>query len=151
MTHPPRAAPRRQALLNSSHAYAEAKDHMGVMGVKFTGLSFDWGQMQKAKDDTVSGLTKGIEGLFKKNKVCVGVEGGGRGAVAWLVGAAGQQAGARWGRAAAGRGRGRPLRRPPGTLNTPSHPRPPTHPRTHPTNQPTAHRRRWSTSRGGAR
>jgi pyruvate/2-oxoglutarate dehydrogenase complex dihydrolipoamide dehydrogenase (E3) component len=39
------------------------------MGVTFTGLSFDWGQMQKAKDDTVSGLTKGIEGLFKKNKV----------------------------------------------------------------------------------
>lgn len=58
-----------QALLNSSHAYAEAKDHMKVMGVTFQGLSFDWGQMQKAKDDTVSGLTKGIEGLFKKNKV----------------------------------------------------------------------------------
>lgn len=58
-----------KALLNSSHAYAEAKDHMKSMGVTFSGLSFDWGTMQKGKDDTVSGLTKGIEGLFKKNKV----------------------------------------------------------------------------------
>ena len=29
----------------------------------------DWGAMQKQKDNAVSGLTKGIEGLFKKNKV----------------------------------------------------------------------------------
>ncbi|GBF90057.1 dihydrolipoyl dehydrogenase, mitochondrial [Raphidocelis subcapitata] len=58
-----------KALLNSSHAYAEAKDHMKAMGVTFTGLSYDWGTMQKGKDETVSGLTKGIEGLFKKNKV----------------------------------------------------------------------------------
>jgi pyruvate/2-oxoglutarate dehydrogenase complex dihydrolipoamide dehydrogenase (E3) component len=42
---------------------------MKSMGVTFSGLSFDWGTMQKGKDDTVSGLTKGIEGLFKKNKV----------------------------------------------------------------------------------
>lgn len=27
--------------------------------------------MQKQKDTAVSGLTKGIEGLFKKNKVCM--------------------------------------------------------------------------------
>jgi len=61
--------PCTQALLNSSHAYEDAKHHMKTMGVTFDGLSFDWGVMQKAKDDTVSGLTKGIEGLFKKNKV----------------------------------------------------------------------------------
>lgn len=30
----------------------------------------DWAGMQKQKDTAVAGLTKGIEGLFKKNKVC---------------------------------------------------------------------------------
>jgi dihydrolipoamide dehydrogenase len=41
---------------------------MKAMGVTFSGVSYDWATMQKAKDDTVAGLTKGIEGLFKKNK-----------------------------------------------------------------------------------
>ena len=75
-----------KALLNASHAFAEARDHMGSVGVKFEGLSYDWAAMQKAKDETVSGLTKGIEGLFKKNKVrrrrarvCVCARGWGRG------------------------------------------------------------------------
>jgi dihydrolipoamide dehydrogenase len=58
-----------QALLNSSHMYYEAQKHFKGFGVNIEGLSFDWGQIQKQKDEAVTGLTKGIEGLFKKNKV----------------------------------------------------------------------------------
>lgn len=61
-----------QALLNSSHMYYEAQKHFKGFGVNVEGLSFDWGVIQKQKDDAVTGLTKGIEGLFKKNKVGLG-------------------------------------------------------------------------------
>jgi dihydrolipoamide dehydrogenase len=49
--------------------YYEAQKHFKGFGVNIEGLSFDWGQIQKQKDEAVTGLTKGIEGLFKKNKV----------------------------------------------------------------------------------
>ncbi|KAG2428511.1 hypothetical protein HXX76_011628 [Chlamydomonas incerta] len=58
-----------KALLNSSHMYAEAKQHFGAYGIQVPGLSYDWAAVQAQKDGVVSGLTKGIEGLFKKNKV----------------------------------------------------------------------------------
>lgn len=58
-----------KALLNSSHMYYEAQKHFKGFGVNVEGLSFDWGVIQKQKDEAVTGLTKGIEGLFKKNKV----------------------------------------------------------------------------------
>ena len=67
-----------QALLNSSHMYYDAAKHFSSYGVSVSGLTYDWGQMQKQKDDAVAGLTKGIEGLFKKNKVCVFWGGGTR-------------------------------------------------------------------------
>jgi hypothetical protein len=55
--------------------YYEAQKHFKGFGVNVEGLSFDWGQIQKQKDEAVTGLTKGIEGLFKKNKVGF-IEGG---------------------------------------------------------------------------
>jgi dihydrolipoamide dehydrogenase len=58
-----------KALLNSSHLFWEATKHFKGFGVNVEGVSFDWGQIQKQKDEAVTGLTKGIEGLFKKNKV----------------------------------------------------------------------------------
>eukprot|EP00879_Flechtneria_rotunda_P009699 GHRR01010148.1.p1 GENE.GHRR01010148.1~~GHRR01010148.1.p1 ORF type:complete len:191 (+),score=42.88 GHRR01010148.1:742-1314(+) len=58
-----------KALLNSSHKYEEAKKHFQQYGVSLGQVSYDWGQMQKQKDEAVTGLTKGIEGLFKKYKV----------------------------------------------------------------------------------
>lgn len=58
-----------QALLNSSHMFYEAEKHFKSYGVSVGSLSYDWAQMQKQKDEAVTGLTKGIEGLFKKNKV----------------------------------------------------------------------------------
>jgi hypothetical protein len=49
--------------------YYEAAKHFQHYGVTVGNLGYDWTQMQKQKNDAVSGLTKGIEGLFKKNKV----------------------------------------------------------------------------------
>lgn len=32
-------------------------------------MNYNWNKIQEKKDGIVTGLTKGIEGLFKKNKV----------------------------------------------------------------------------------
>ncbi|KAG0466693.1 hypothetical protein HPP92_018273 [Vanilla planifolia] len=58
-----------QALLHSSHLYHEAKHTFANHGVKFSQLEIDLPAMMAQKDKAVSGLTRGIEGLFKKNKV----------------------------------------------------------------------------------
>lgn len=58
-----------KALLHSSHLFEEAGHNFAKYGVKVEGLSFDLDAMMKQKKGAVSGLTKGIEGLFKKNKV----------------------------------------------------------------------------------
>lgn len=58
-----------KALLNASHKYHEAAKELHNFGVMASGVTFDWSKMQSAKDTTVKGLTSGIEGLFKKNKV----------------------------------------------------------------------------------
>ena len=57
-----------KALLNSSEKYEEAKLHFGAQGIK-TKVELDLPTMQSYKDKVVLDLTKGIEGLFKKNKV----------------------------------------------------------------------------------
>merc|ERR1711988_409110 len=49
--------------------YHDAEHSFASKGIKVDGLSYDWDQMQASKDKAVSGLTQGIEGLFKKNKV----------------------------------------------------------------------------------
>ncbi len=58
-----------QALLQSSHMYAEAKHSFARHGVLVDNVAVDVAAMQKQKSSAVEGLTKGIEGLFKKNKV----------------------------------------------------------------------------------
>lgn len=58
-----------KALLQSSEAYSEVQHKIADHGVKVTGVSLDLKQMMKRKDDIVAGLTRGVEGLFKKNKV----------------------------------------------------------------------------------
>lgn len=57
-----------KALLQSSEKYEEANSHFAEHGIDGK-VSLNLKQMLKRKDDVVSGLTKGIEGLFKKNKV----------------------------------------------------------------------------------
>lgn len=58
-----------KALLNSSHKYAEAKHEFAKYGVMVDNVNIDVEQMQAQKTKAVTGLTKGIEGLLKKNKV----------------------------------------------------------------------------------
>eukprot|EP00210_Caulerpa_lentillifera_P002202 g2116.t1 len=59
-----------KALLHSSHLYAEANHHFSRHGVMLNGgVSIDVNQMMKQKTEAVTGLTKGIEMLLKKNKV----------------------------------------------------------------------------------
>jgi dihydrolipoamide dehydrogenase len=58
-----------KALLNSSHHYEHAKHEFEKHGISVTGLTMDVSKMMKNKEQAVKGLTGGIEGLFKKNKV----------------------------------------------------------------------------------
>lgn len=58
-----------KALLHASELYAEANGHMAEMGINAKGVSLDLKKMMAFKDEGVDGNTKGIEFLFKKNKV----------------------------------------------------------------------------------
>lgn len=58
-----------KALLDISEKYDQASHHFENLGIKVGKLSLDLKAMMKRKDEVVSGLTKGIEGLFKKNKI----------------------------------------------------------------------------------
>ena len=58
-----------KALLHASHMLHEAEHNFGAMGLKGKAPTVDWAQMLAYKDDTISTNTKGIEFLFKKNKV----------------------------------------------------------------------------------
>ena len=58
-----------KALLQSSEHYEHAGKHFAEHGIEVKGLSLDVGQMLKRKDHVVEQNNKGIEFLFKKNKV----------------------------------------------------------------------------------
>jgi dihydrolipoamide dehydrogenase len=58
-----------KALLQSSEKYAEAKGHLAAHGVKLGKVELDLATMLGRKDKVVDELTKGIEFLFKKNKI----------------------------------------------------------------------------------
>jgi len=58
-----------KALLHASHLYEEAGHDFEKFGLSVKGLDFDIKKMLAAKDETVKGLTGGIEFLFKKNKI----------------------------------------------------------------------------------
>ena len=58
-----------KALLHATHLLHEAEHNFASMGLKGKSPSVDWPQMQSYKDDVIGQNTKGIEFLFKKNKV----------------------------------------------------------------------------------
>ncbi|MFD0860064.1 dihydrolipoyl dehydrogenase [Roseovarius aquimarinus] len=58
-----------KALLHASHMLHEAEHNFAAMGLKGKSPSVDWKQMQDYKQETIDGNTKGIEFLFKKNKI----------------------------------------------------------------------------------
>ena len=58
-----------KALLQSSEYYAHTLHDLAKHGVKVEKASLDLPTMLKRKDEIVKGLTGGVAGLFKKNKV----------------------------------------------------------------------------------
>jgi dihydrolipoamide dehydrogenase len=58
-----------KALLQSSEKYAEAKSALAVHGIRVGEVGLDLGAMMARKDQVVSQLTRGVEYLFRKNKI----------------------------------------------------------------------------------
>lgn len=58
-----------KALLQASEKYEVAEKHLGAFGVNVSGVKLDMKAMMKHKTDVVDSNTKGIEFLFKKNKI----------------------------------------------------------------------------------
>jgi len=58
-----------KALLHASHQLHEAEHNFEKMGLIAKPPSVDWAKMQNYKTETIDANTKGIEFLFKKNKI----------------------------------------------------------------------------------
>jgi len=58
-----------KALLQSSEKFAEARNGLAEHGIKIDGASLDLAAMMTRKDTVVTTLTRGVEFLFRKNKV----------------------------------------------------------------------------------
>jgi dihydrolipoamide dehydrogenase len=58
-----------KALLSSSEEYEKAGHHLDAHGITVSGLKIDVAKMQARKDSIVTKMTKGVEFLFKKNKI----------------------------------------------------------------------------------
>ncbi len=56
-------------LLESSHHFANIRDHGEHYGISSRSLEMDIPGLIRSKDETVAELTQGIEGLFRANKV----------------------------------------------------------------------------------
>ncbi|MDZ4861553.1 MAG: dihydrolipoyl dehydrogenase [Candidatus Hydrogenedentes bacterium] len=79
-----------KAMLESSEHYAVAKNDLRAHGINVSGVELDLATMLKRKDGVVRTLTKGVEGLFKKNAI-TRYEGRGRIAAAGKVTVAGKE------------------------------------------------------------
>jgi dihydrolipoamide dehydrogenase len=58
-----------KALLQSSEKFAEARGELAEHGIKIGDVSLDLPAMMARKDNVVEALTRGVEFLFRKNKV----------------------------------------------------------------------------------
>jgi dihydrolipoamide dehydrogenase len=58
-----------KALLQSSEKFEEARHALGAHGIKLTGVELDLAALMARKDKVVGENTRGIDFLFKKNKV----------------------------------------------------------------------------------
>ena len=58
-----------KALLEASHKFHDATHHFQQIGINTTGLNVEIDKLMTHKNKIVAGLTSGIAGLFKKNKV----------------------------------------------------------------------------------
>jgi len=58
-----------KALLQSSHLFEEVGHDLAVHGIAVAAPTLDFAQMMKRKGEVVGATTKGVEFLFKKNKI----------------------------------------------------------------------------------
>ena len=58
-----------KALLESSEFLAAARERFGAHGVRFGDVTLDLAAMLRRKDETVQGLTSGVDSLFRKHRV----------------------------------------------------------------------------------
>src|SRR3954471_16488615 len=58
-----------KALLESSERFSETKGHLAEHGIATGVVSLDLATMLRRKEQVVSTLTRGVDSLFKKNKV----------------------------------------------------------------------------------
>jgi dihydrolipoamide dehydrogenase len=58
-----------KALLASSEEYEKVTQHIDAHGITVSGAKIDIAKMQSRKDAIVTKMTKGVEYLFKKNKI----------------------------------------------------------------------------------
>ncbi len=58
-----------KALLATSEEYEKVSKHLEPHGISVTGAKIDVAKMQSRKDAIVTKMTKGVEFLFKKNKI----------------------------------------------------------------------------------
>ena len=58
-----------KALLESSERFSEAKDKFPAHGINCGDLKLDLATMLRRKDQVVTALTRGVDALFKKNKI----------------------------------------------------------------------------------
>lgn len=58
-----------KAMLESSELFRLAKEQFAAHGITTGGVELDLSKMLGRKDQIVSGLTKGIDGLFRKHKI----------------------------------------------------------------------------------
>ncbi|MEM6385939.1 MAG: dihydrolipoyl dehydrogenase [Pseudomonadota bacterium] len=58
-----------KALLHATEMVHEAEENFGKMGITVPKPKVDWNQMLAYKDETIGANTKGVEFLFKKNKI----------------------------------------------------------------------------------
>ena len=66
-----------KAMLHASEAFEEAEEHFASLGIDVGKISLNLKKMLEQKDAAVSGLTDGIDYLFKKNGI-EGIHGRGR-------------------------------------------------------------------------
>lgn len=58
-----------KTLLHAAEVYDEAKNGAADLGVKVEGVSLDWDVVHERRESVRKGLTGGVAGLFKKNKI----------------------------------------------------------------------------------
>ena len=58
-----------KALLESSERFSEARERFVVHGIQFSDLKLDLPAMLRRKDQVVTTLTRGVDALFRKNRI----------------------------------------------------------------------------------